>query len=105
MSVEVRYLVVREGKEVAMYSSKKEADAHDRMLDIALVLSTFIQKAESVHMDEEVLEELCVYLSKNRDELIQILKGGQISGGATRIASESAQAPVEGRPRKKTAHS
>jgi uncharacterized protein len=75
MAVEVRYLVIRDGKEVGMYTSKKEADAHDKMLDIAESLYTFIEKAEHIDLKENQLEELSIYLSHNREEVIKILKG------------------------------
>ena len=74
MPVEVRYLVIRDGKEVAMYLTKKEADEHDKMLDIALELAGFIEQAEKIKIDEDTLEELTIYLSKNRDDVMRILK-------------------------------
>lgn len=77
MAVEVRYHVIRDGKEVAMYTTKKEADDHDKMLDIAGQLSDFIENAEGINLDENVLEELSIHLAKNRDEVIRILKGSQ----------------------------
>jgi dsDNA-binding SOS-regulon protein len=75
MAVEVRYHVIRDGKEVAMYTTKKEADEHDKMLDIANQLSEFIESAEGIHLDENVLEELSVHLARNREDVIRILKG------------------------------
>lgn len=75
MAVEIRYHVIRNGKEVAMYTTKKEADAHDKMLDIAERLTEFIAAAESFDVDETVLEELSLYLARNRMAAIQILKG------------------------------
>ena len=75
MAVEVRYLVIRDGKEVGMYTSKKEADAHDKMLDIAESLFAFIEKAAHIDLKENQLEELSIYLSHNREEVIKILKG------------------------------
>lgn len=74
MTVEVRYLVIRDGKEVGMYLTKKEADEYDKMLDIAIELTSFIEKAEKVKLDEDTLEELTIYLSKHRDDVIRILK-------------------------------
>ena len=74
MAVEVRYHVIRDGKEVAMYLTKKEADEHDKMLDIAFNLSEFIEKSEKVDLEEHILEELTIYLSKNRAEVIRILR-------------------------------
>ncbi len=75
MTVEVRYLVIRDGKEVGMYLTKKEADEHDKMLDIALALAGFIEKADNVTLDEETLEELTIHLSRNRSDVMRILKG------------------------------
>lgn len=75
MAVEVRYLVIRDGKEVGMYTTKKEADAHDKMLDIAENLFSYIEKAENIDLTENQLDELSIYLSRNRDEVIRILKG------------------------------
>lgn len=75
MSVEVRYHVIRKGKEIAVYTSKKEADAHDKMLDIAEELAEYISQAKTVDIKEDILEELCIYLSKNRDHVVRLLKG------------------------------
>lgn len=75
MSVEVRYHVIRDGKEVAMYTTKKEADEHDKMLNIAENLAEFIEEAEAIQLDENVLEELTIYLAKHRDRALTILRG------------------------------
>ena len=75
MPVEIRYHVIREGKEIAVYTSKKEADAHDKMLDIAEELAEYISQAKTLNIKEDVLEELCIYLSKNRDHVVRLLKG------------------------------
>jgi dsDNA-binding SOS-regulon protein len=75
MPVEVRYHVIREGKEIAVYTSKKEADAHDKMLDIAEELAEYIGQAKTINIKEDLLEELCIYLSKNRDHVVRLLKG------------------------------
>jgi dsDNA-binding SOS-regulon protein len=75
MAIEIRYHVVRNGKEVGMYTSKKEADEHDKMLDIADTLFAYIEKADHFDLDEHTLEELTIYLSKNREDVIRMLKG------------------------------
>ena len=38
MAVEVKYVVIREGEEKMSFTSKKEADAYDKMLDTADLL-------------------------------------------------------------------
>lgn len=40
MAVEVKYVVIREGEEKMSFTSKKEADAQDKMLDTADLLDT-----------------------------------------------------------------
>ncbi len=41
MAVEVKYVVIREGEEKMSFTSKKEADAWDKMLDTADLLDTW----------------------------------------------------------------
>ena len=74
MAVEVRYHVIRDGEEVAVYLTKREADEYDKMLDIAYELSEFIEQASPVKLDENTLEELTIYLAQNRAEVIRILR-------------------------------
>ena len=105
MAVEIRYHVIRNGKEVAMYTTKKEADEHDKMLDIAERLTDFIQAAETVEIEESVLEELTLYLARHRMAAVQILKGAKPKPAAeTPPAPKQPPAktkPEKGRPRKK----
>lgn len=111
MAVEVRYLVIRDGKEVGMYTSKKDADAHDKMLDIAESLFAFIEKAEHIDLKENQLEELSIYLSSNREEVIKILKGASPQALQEDSAEKSEQKPhvgddpglVKGKRTKRTA--
>jgi dsDNA-binding SOS-regulon protein len=99
MAVELRYHVIREGKEVAVYITKKEADEHDKMLDIAQHLADFIQAEAAQNIDEQALEELCIYIAKNRLAAIAILKGGR-PGVADSIAADSDTDEVSEKPRK-----
>lgn len=93
MSVEVRYHVIRKGKEIAVYTSKKEADAHDKMLDIAEELVDFIHQADSINIEDEILEELCIYLSKNRDNVVRLLKGVKLPPKSTKEPLETSGKP------------
>ncbi len=74
MAVITQFVVVREGVEKMTFTSKKEADAYDKMLDIADNLIPFIQKAE-LGIDEAVSEQLAFYFANNKDELTNLLKG------------------------------
>lgn len=101
MAVEVRYHVIREGKEVAVYISKKEADAHDKMLDIAETLVEFIKQTETIRIEDDILDELCIYLSKNRDDVIKLLKGLELSPKASkRDASKKSAVSLKSAPQK-----
>ncbi|ESE41130.1 YebG family protein [Shewanella decolorationis] len=74
MAVITQFVVVREGVEKMTFTSKKEADAYDKMLDIADNLIPFIQKAQ-LGIDETVSEQLAFYFANNKDELTNLLKG------------------------------
>ncbi len=100
MAVEVRYHVLRDGKEVAMYTTKKEADEHDKMLDIADNLFQFIQKADNIQLEEDVLEDLTIYLARNRADALTILKGvkpKQVPKKTVKIDPEKVSPTVKGK--------
>lgn len=97
MAVIVKYVVVRDGVEKMTFTTKKEADAYDKMLDIAENLHTFIG-ASGLDLPEETLENLSMYLAENRDQAGAILKGG-----APRPKAEEAPAKVSDKPAKKAA--
>ncbi len=44
MAVEIKYVVVRKGEEKMTFASKKEADAYDKMLDMAEVFSDWLSR-------------------------------------------------------------
>lgn len=76
MAVVVKYIVVRNGVEKMTFTSKKEADAYDKMLDIADELYGYIETA-GLDIKEELLEELSLFLSQNKDHVMTILKGAK----------------------------
>ncbi|MFQ6371074.1 YebG family protein [Shewanella sp. YIC-542] len=77
MAVITRFVVVREGVEKMTFTSKKEADAYDRMLDIADNLLPFIQASE-VTIDEASAEKLAFYMATHKDTLATLLKGAAV---------------------------
>ncbi|WP_445776182.1 YebG family protein [Shewanella sp.] len=74
MAVITQFVVVREGVEKMTFTSKKEADSYDKMLDIADNLLPFLIKAD-LDLDENKCEQLAFYLANNKDELSNLLKG------------------------------
>ena len=94
MAVIVKYIVVRNGVEKMTFTSKKEADAYDKMLDIADDLFDFIESA-SLSIKEETLEDLSLFLAQNKDRVINLLKGTKPK------APSPAPAKKEDTPKKK----
>ncbi|GGI88703.1 YebG family protein [Shewanella gelidii] len=74
MAVITQFVVVREGVEKMTFTSKKEADAYDKMLDIADNLIPFLQSSD-LELDEPTSEKLAFYLASHKDELASLLKG------------------------------
>jgi dsDNA-binding SOS-regulon protein len=76
MAVIVKYVVVRNGVEKMTFTTKKEADAYDKMLDIADELYDFMDTS-GLDLNENLREELSLFLARNRDQVMNILKGAQ----------------------------
>ncbi len=74
MAVIVKYIVVRNGVEKMTFTTKKEADTYDKMLDIADNVFDFIESAR-LDIDEGILEDLSLFLAENKDNAVSILKG------------------------------
>ena len=75
MAVITKFVVVRDGVEKMTFASKKEADAYDRMLDVADNLIPFLQQGE-LELHDSSVEKLAFYLASNKDTLANLLKGG-----------------------------
>lgn len=74
MAVEVQYRVVRNGEEKMTFAHKKEADAYDKMLDLADSLGEWLEQAP-VTLEEEQREGLSFFLAEHKEALSQILRG------------------------------
>ncbi|WP_445945115.1 YebG family protein [Shewanella sp.] len=74
MAVVTQFVVVREGVEKMTFTSKKEADAFDKMLDIADNLIPFLLESP-LALDEAQCEQLAFYMAKQKDALTGLLKG------------------------------
>ena len=74
MAVIVKYIVVRNGEEKMTFATKKEADAYDKMLDIADRLFDFLNQTE-IELDDTQQEEISLLMAQRRDEIMPILRG------------------------------
>lgn len=96
MAVIVKYVVVRDGKEDMIFTTKKEADAYDKMLDIAEQLHDFLQTAE-IDIAPEQLDDLTFFMAQNRDQIGSILKGSAPD------AAKKTRAPKDATPKDEVA--
>jgi dsDNA-binding SOS-regulon protein len=78
VAVIIKYIVERKGVEKMTFTSKKEADAYDKMLDSADQLAEFLS-ASSVTLDDQQLEELGLYLASNKEMVQSLFKGSLFS--------------------------
>ena len=69
MAVVTQYVVVRNGEEKMIFTSKAEADAHDKMLDMVDELVPFLEGCDQLN-DEKQVEELAFFLAKEREALL-----------------------------------
>lgn len=74
MTVIVKYIVERNGVEKMTFTSKQEADAYDKQLDIADNLASYLAAADS-GIDAERLEQLAFFMAQHSADITAILKG------------------------------
>ena len=78
MAVIIKYIVERKGVEKMTFTSKKEADAYDKMLDCSDQFASFIG-ASTVTLDDQQLEELGLYIASNKDIVQGLFKGSDFA--------------------------
>lgn len=72
MAVIVKYVVERNGEEKMTFTSKAEADAYDKMLDMADELFNLLENSDLLE-DDQQKEDLSLFLAKNKDEVLYAL--------------------------------
>ena len=77
MAIIVKYVVVSHGKEDMIFNTRKEAEAHDKMLDIAERLYAFLHATE-LNIDEDTLDALTLFMAQHRESIGTILRGGRL---------------------------
>ena len=93
MAVIVQYVVERNGVQKMVFPTKKEADAYDRMLDIAEELFALLKGGE-FSVPEAQLEQIAFHLAKNSDQVSDALKGIKAKP-AGRQEEPAAEEPVD----------
>ena len=82
MAVESRFVVIRQGVEVETFMDKKAADEYDKMLDMADSLAEMFEST-TLDINEKIREELCIYLAKNREDVLVALQAKKAKPAST----------------------
>lgn len=77
MAVETKYVVVRKGEEKMTFANKKDADAWDKMLDMADAFTDWLQHHQPA-MDEAQAEALGMLLAEQKDAVQHILRTSKL---------------------------
>ena len=78
MAVITKFVIVRDGVELeTVFSTKKEAEAHDKMLDAADEISNLIMHhgADRFSIDGGAIKAIAEYIAENAVTVTKILKG------------------------------
>lgn len=89
MAVETKFVVVRKGEEKMTFANKKEADAYDKMLDMAEAFTDWLLQHQPA-LDETQAETLGLLLAEQKDAVQHILRTSKLPE-----AAPSADAKVE----------
>ncbi len=73
MPVVIQYVVERDGEAKMTFASKQQADAYDKMLDLAEMMQEIIGRSDL--LGEAQTEVLSLYLAQQKDELLLALQG------------------------------
>ncbi|HFP9220311.1 TPA: YebG family protein [Raoultella planticola] len=88
MAVEIKYVVIREGEEKMSFTSKKEADAYDKMLDLAEVLNDWLVECP-LTLDEIQRDEMAMWLAERKETLHHILRSGKLPEAEAEAEAEA----------------
>jgi dsDNA-binding SOS-regulon protein len=87
MAVETKFVVVRKGEEKMTFANKKEADAYDKMLDMADAFTDWLLQSE-LEIDESLAENIALRLAEQKDTVQHILRTSKLP------EEEAAKEPV-----------
>lgn len=97
MAVVTQYLVIRNGEQKMTFTSKAEADAYDKMLDMAEGLMPLLESSELCSSDQQI-EDLAMFLAKEREGLLIALgaKKAKPNKAKAKVKAESTDSDSEG---------
>jgi uncharacterized protein len=94
MAVEIKYVVVKKGEEKMTFASKKEADAYDKMLDMAEAFTDWLALHQP-DMNESQAETLGLLLAEQKDAIQYILRTSKLPDAADVADAEKKARPAD----------
>ena len=77
MAVETKFVVVRKGEEKMTFANKKEADAYDKMLDMADAFTEWLLQS-GLALDDVQAENIALHLAEQKDTVQHILRTSKL---------------------------
>jgi len=93
MAVETKFVVVRKGEEKMTFANKKEADAYDKMLDMADTFTDWLLQS-NIEIDEALAENIAMHLAEQKDAVQHILRTSKLPETESAPANVAAQSDV-----------
>ncbi|WP_312184049.1 YebG family protein [Pantoea sp. CTOTU46764] len=94
MAVETKYVVVRKGEEKMTFANKKDADAWDKMLDMADAFTDWLQQHQP-ELGEAQAEALGLLLAEQKDAVQHILRTSKLPESVKGEVSQAPEASAE----------
>ncbi|MGF9658157.1 YebG family protein [Pantoea agglomerans] len=85
MAVETKFVVVRKGEEKMTFANKKEADAYDKMLDMAEAFTDWLLQHQPA-MEESQAETLGLLIAEQKDAVQHILRTSKLPEAAAAVS-------------------
>jgi len=95
MAVETKYVVVRKGEEKMTFASKKDADAWDKMLDMADAFTDWLQQIKPELADAEA-ETWGMLLAEQKDAVQHILRTSKVPDRNATPATDNTESDAAG---------
>ncbi|WP_449551022.1 YebG family protein [Lelliottia amnigena] len=95
MAVETKYVVVRKGEEKMTFASKKEADAYDKLLDMAEAFTDWLLQS-GMQMDETQAENLGLYFAEQKEAVQHILRTSKLPEIDAATSEDKTESDVDG---------
>lgn len=89
MAVETKFVVVRKGEEKMTFANKKEADAYDKMLDMAEAFTDWLLQHQPA-LDESQAETLGLLIAEQKDAVQHILRTSKLPEAAAIVSQPEA---------------